>query len=106
MRFLALVLLLAAATPYRYFVKGSARDVSTKPTSAYALIGGGEDVDEVNQWLVTKAAGGDLLVLRAAGDDAYNPYFFKLGSLNSAQTLVVPSSEAAYDPFVADKIAH
>jgi cyanophycinase len=98
--------LLAAGTPYRYFLTGSATDVSPKPTAAFALIGGGKDVDDINRWFANKAAGGDLLVLRAAGDDAYNPYFFKLVTLNSAQTLVIPSAEAASDKFVVAQIAH
>jgi cyanophycinase len=106
MRFSILLMLLLAAPSYRYFVTGSATDLSPNPTAAFALIGGGEDVDEISRWFVGKAAGGDLLVLRATGTDAYNPHFYKLGVLNSAQTLVVPSSDAANDPFVASQISH
>jgi len=107
MRYLvALFALLASAPSYRYFITGSATDVSPKPTAAFALIGGGKDVDEINRWFANKAVGGDLLVLRAAGDDAYNPYFFQLAALNSVQTLVIPSAEAAGDKFIAAQIAH
>ncbi len=106
MRLGAFVLWLAASPSYQYLLTGSARDVEAKPTPAFALIGGGQDVDEINRWFVGKANGGDLLVLRASGDGAYNPYFFKLGALNSAQTLIVPSSAAAQDRFVTSKLAH
>jgi len=104
MRWLALLVLLAPAPAYRYFLTGSAKDILTKARPGFALIGGGTDVDEVNRWFVSKAAGGDLVVLRAAGDAAYNPYFYKLGPLNSVQTLVIPSSDAAQNEFVAAKI--
>jgi cyanophycinase len=104
MRAFAVFVLLAATPGYQYFVTGNKRDVQTKPMAAFALIGGGEDVDEVNRWLISKAAGGDLLVLRARGTDAYNPYFFGLGGLNSAQTAVVPTVAAAQDQFVVGQI--
>jgi cyanophycinase len=104
MRWLALLVLLAPAPAYRYYLTGSAKDILTKPRPGFALIGGGADVDEVNRWFANKAANGDLVVLRAAGDAAYNPYFYKLGRLNSVQTLVIPSSEAAQDEFVSAKI--
>jgi cyanophycinase len=104
MRAVALLLVLTAAPAYRYFITGRAEDIQTHPTPAFALIGGGQDVDEINSWFVGKAAGGDLLVLRASGTDAYNSYFYKLTPLNSVQTLVIPSREAAQDKFVANKI--
>ena len=37
------------------------------------LAGGGKDVDPAFQWFLTRANGGDALVLRASGGDAYNP---------------------------------
>ncbi len=104
--FVVVFALLATSLSYRYSLTGSATGVSTKPIAAFALIGGGKDVDDINRWFVSKAAGGDLLVLRAAGDNSYDNYFFKLGTLNSAQTLVIPTTDAASDTFVIAKIAH
>jgi cyanophycinase len=101
-----LAALLSGNLSYRYFVTGNSANVDRKYTSAFALIGGGEDLDEVGRWFLGKAPVGDLLVLRASGDDAYNPYFFKLAPLNSAQTLIVASPEAARDRFVTDKVNH
>jgi cyanophycinase len=96
---------------YQYFRLGSAQDVLAKTTPGYALMGGGTDLDEAFRWLCARAAGGDFLVLRAAGTDAYNPYIAGLEDeksckLNSVATLVIPSREAAAEPFVAKAIRH
>lgn len=69
-------------------------------------MGGGTDLDEAFHWLCTRANGGDFLILRASGDDDYNPYVQKLCHLNSVETLILPSRAAALDPFVAETIAH
>ena len=42
--------------------------------AGFALMGGGTDLDEAFQFLCDRAGGGDFLVLRATGDDEYNPY--------------------------------
>lgn len=67
-------------------------------------MGGGADLDEAFSWLCNHAKGGDMLVLRAAGDGAYDPYIKKLCHLNSVASLVIPSREAARSPFVARTI--
>jgi cyanophycinase len=108
----ALILPLAAALPcsgqntpaYKYFRIGNTTDAQIKPRAGYALMGGGTDLDEAFLWLCGKASGGDLLVLRATGTDAYNDYIQKLCHLNSVATLVIPSREAANDPFVEKTI--
>lgn len=69
-------------------------------------MGGGTDLDEAFQWLCDRAGGGDFLVVRASGDDDYNPYVQKLCKLNSVATLILPSRAAAEDPFAARAIAH
>jgi cyanophycinase len=53
-----------------------------------------------------RAGGGDFVVLRASGDEDYNPYIQGLCKLNSVATLILKSREAAKDPFVADAIRH
>ncbi|MGB6688677.1 MAG: cyanophycinase [Terracidiphilus sp.] len=93
-------------TPYRYLRVGNAADVSVKPRAGYALMGGGKDLDEAFKWLCDRANGGDFLVVRATGTDAYNPYVQGLCKLNSVATLIIPSKEAAMDPFVARTISH
>jgi len=55
--------------------------------------------------MIKNSGGGDILVLRVSGTDAYNPYIYGMGGVNSVATLVLtkrtgPSS----DPFVLDKV--
>src|SRR5207302_5752464 len=52
------------------------------------------------------ADSGDLLILRATGTDAYNPYIHDLKGcdLNSVATIVIPNKREAEDPAVRDKI--
>ena len=87
-----------------YYRVGAATDVVRHPRPGYALMGGGTDLDEAFRWLCDRADGGDLLVLRASGDDAYNPYINGLCTLNSVETIVIPDREVALEPVVAEKI--
>jgi len=97
---------LAADHAYQYFRVGNPQDVQTKTQPGFALMGGGEDLDPAFQWMCERSGGGDFLVLRASGDDDYNPYIQKLCKVNSVGTLILKSREAASDPFVADAIRH
>ncbi len=91
---------------FRYFRAGSATNASTiSPRAGFALMGGGDDLDEAFRWLCNRADGGDFLVLRATGDDEYNPYLRKLCRLNSVATLIIPNRAAAADPVVARTIS-
>lgn len=106
-----LVILLAALadraisqTSYQIFTTGSAHDVQTKPSFGMALMGGGTDQAEAFRWFLDKAAGGDVVVLRASGTDAYNPYMMKQSHLNSVTTIVFQDRSAASDPAVLEKI--
>ena len=102
-----LTALQAQTTPkqsYQYFKSGKSSDVSTKTVPGFALMGGGKDLDTAFQWMCNKSGGGDFLVLRASGSDAYNEYIAGLCHQNSVATLVIPSREAAMDPFVATTI--
>lgn len=89
---------------YKYIRAGIERDVTTKTTAGYALMGGGSDLDEAFRFLCDKGAGGDFLILRAAGDDDYNPYVKSLCRMNSVATLIIPSREAANESRVAEII--
>ncbi|UWZ82116.1 cyanophycinase [Occallatibacter riparius] len=91
---------------YKYFRAGSPADATTThPRAGYALMGGGTDLDEAFQWLCNRAGGGDFLILRATGDDDYNPYVQQLcPKLNSVATLILPNRAAAEDPFAASTI--
>jgi cyanophycinase len=91
----------AQAESYKYFRLGNNADVQTKAAAGIAMMGGGSDLDEAFRWLCNKGNGGDFLILRATGDDDYNPYVNGLCKANSVSTLIIPNREAAEDPAVA-----
>jgi cyanophycinase len=95
---------LAHANPYQYFRVGNKNDIRTKPTAGIAMMGGGIDLDEAFRWLCEKASGGDFLILRATGDDAYNSYVNSLCQLNSVATLIISDPQAARNPAVEEII--
>jgi cyanophycinase len=94
----------SAGLSYRYFRAGSPSDASAATTPGFALIGGGKDLDAAFRWMCERSRGGDFLVIRATGTDAYNPYIQGLCHESSVATLVIPSRRAAMDPFVAQTI--
>jgi cyanophycinase len=96
----------APAQSFQYIRLGNKQDVQTTTSAGTAMMGGGSDLDEAFRWLCGKANGGDFLVLRAIGDDAYNSYVNGLCKANSVATLIIPNREAAEDPAVADIIRH
>jgi cyanophycinase len=91
----------AHASSFQYFRLGNKTDITTVPAAGTAMMGGGSDLDEAFRWLCQKGNGGDFLILRATGDDDYNPYVNKLCKLNSVATLILPDRQAAEDPEVA-----
>ena len=103
---LATFVLAAQTQTYQYIRLGNPQDVAPKTTPGYALLGGGTDLDEAFQWLCTKGGRGDFLILRAAGDDAYNPYINDLCKPNSVATLIIPDRDTAADPKVSEIINH
>lgn len=113
-RFASALLLLAALAaapahagkPYQHYLVGDGADVvlpqPAKPT--LVLMGGGPDVDAAFAWMIQKGGGGNFVVIRSRGTDAYNPYIYAMGGVQSVETLVIPSRSAASDPFVAQRI--
>jgi cyanophycinase len=94
-----------AAKQYSYFRVGNPSDTSTSTTPGTVLMGGGTDVDAAFQWMCQRSGGGDFLVIRATGTDAYNPYIQALcPAENSVATLIIPNRSAASDPFVINAI--
>lgn len=89
---------------YEYYVVGNDGDVTTKTSAGLLLMGGSTDVDEAFQWMINKSGGGDFVVIRAAGTDAYNPYIYDLGTVDSVATIIIKDRAAASDPFVLEKI--
>ena len=83
---------------------GDPADVSRSTSGGSLLMGGGPDVDAAMQWLISKSGGGDIVVLRASGSNAYNSYIYGLGTVNSVETLLINSRTLANDPEVEAKI--
>jgi hypothetical protein len=75
----AMAVLLAAPAParaaqgYAYYVVGNPADVATPTSGLLVMQGGGTDVDENFVRMGAHAGGGDFVVIRASGTDAYNP---------------------------------
>lgn len=74
------------------------------PRRAAVLMGGGLDVKEAFSWMIDRMADcgsgvtgrpGNLLVIRAGGNPAYDSFIYKLGKLAAVQTVVVPTLDAA-----------
>jgi cyanophycinase len=95
-----------AAPSFQYIRIGNKNDARSKPSAGTALMGGGKDLDEAFRWLCGKANGGDFLILRADGDDAYNSYVNGLCKTNSVATLIIPDQAAAHEPQVGEIIRH
>ncbi len=93
-----------ANVPYRYWRIGNPQDVHKATQGGIALIGGGKDLDAAFLWLCKRSGGGDFLVLRASGTDAYNPYVQGLCHENSVATLLIPNRQAAFEPAVRKRI--
>ena len=92
---------------YTNWIVGDTTDVQPGNTlPGIVLAGGGGDNDPAMQWMLSRANGGDIVILRASGADAYNLYFFEdLGvSVNSVETIRFESGDAAADPYVIGRI--
>jgi cyanophycinase len=85
-------------------ILGDTADVTTTVKPGVALIGGGTDIDAAFKWLLNRSGGGDVVVLRATGTDAYNEYIDKLGTSNSVETLLINSRDIANNDSVANII--
>lgn len=122
----------ATTTSYSYYSIGDANYIPSIPSPtypSYVLMGGGPDVDEGFRWMIKRAGitpstGGRVVVIRATGDGAYNPYIYYSGRRNSTsnliqdgwvggkylgvssvETLVIPSRDAAGSEFVNKVLA-
>lgn len=79
----------------------------TKPGTV--LMGGGTDTNEAFEWQISNANGGDFLVMRTSGDDAYNDYVYDLSvlinnKLNSVTTILFKKESASKEDEVLNII--
>lgn len=85
-------------------IVGNIEDVQTTTQGGLVIMGGGTDVDAAFQWMIARSGGGDVVIIRATGTDAYNAYVNRLGNVNSVETLKIDSRKLADDDGVAQII--
>jgi cyanophycinase len=100
------VALAVGAQNYTSFMTGDTSDVQVDMQPGLILAVGGTDNDNAMRWMLRRAQGGDVLVLRASGSNGYNNYFFsQLGvAVNSVETIVFRNRAASFDPYVIRRI--
>lgn len=98
----------AASKPgFKSFIVGNAADAPASPnlTPGLVLMGGGSDVDAAFQWMCQRAGGGDFLVIRTSGTDAYNPYIQELcPQMDSVETIIIGNINGANATYVSTQI--
>ncbi len=92
--------------PFTSYFTGNPEDKKVSPNYGITMMGGRSEHDQAMTWFLEQANGGDILVLRASGSDGYNNYLFSgLGvAVNSVESLVIKTPEAANHPYVHEKI--
>jgi len=101
-----LICISAMTQSYTSFMTGNPDDAEVNIQPSFVLAGGGTDNDDAMRWMLTRAKGGDVLVLRASGSNGYNNYFFnELGiHVHSVETILFKNRSASSDPYVLDRI--
>lgn len=98
----------AQSPPLAWFLgaSGDTSDVQSTTTQAgIVLMGGSTDVDEAMRWMLERAGGGDVVILRATGSTGYNDYLFALGAkVHSVETIRINSRLLANDPLVERRV--
>lgn len=82
--------------PAGNFLIGNDENIETEVTSGVALMGGDSEDDNVMKWMAQNSGGGDFVVIRERGGDAYNSYIYEtIGGVDSVLTLVIDSRDSA-----------
>lgn len=92
---------------YESFIVGNPADAppSQHLSPGLVLMGGGTDVDAAFQWMCQQAGGGDFVVIRTTGTDAYNPYIQQLcPQMDSVETIIITSVAGANSAYVSNQI--
>lgn len=80
---------------------GDTADVVKTVSAGMVLMGGGTDVESAFKWMIDRSGGGDVVIIRVTGTDAYNAFVNKLGTVNSVETLKIDTRELANNDAVA-----
>lgn len=94
----------APTRPGSIGIIGDTANVVKTVSGGMVLMGGGTDVESAFKWMIDKSGGGDVVIIRVTGTDAYNSFVNKLGTVNSVETLKIDSRELANDDAVAHVI--
>lgn len=89
------------------FIAGNPADAPPAGTLSPGLVlmGGGTDVDAAFQFMCQRAGGGDFVVIRTTGTDAYNPYIQQLcPQMDSVETIIITSVAGANSAYVSSHI--
>ena len=62
---------------YTSWILGDTIDVVTNDRQPGVVLAGG-GMDDAMRWMLQRADGGDVVVIRASGEDLYNKYFFQI----------------------------
>lgn len=90
-----------AVRPASLGILGDTTDVNTATKAGVVIMGGSTDVDAAFKWMLERSGGGDVVVIRSTGTNAYNTYINSLGKAHSVETLKIDSRAIANDPKVA-----
>ena len=104
---LAMSIYAAPKTGFQAFIAGNPADAPPAGTLSPGLVlmGGGTDVDAAFQWMCQRAGGGDFVVIRTTGTDAYNPYIQQLcPQMDSVETIIITSVTGANSAYVSSHI--
>ncbi len=106
MIFIVLAVSSLSAQNYTSYKLGNSSDATVAVKAGFVLAGGGTDNDDAMRWMLSRAQGGDVLILRASGSNGYNKYFYSdLGiSLNSVESIVFNNKAASSESYILDKI--
>ena len=105
--FFSFTVIFLDAQSYESWISGDSTDIAgLSPLPGIVLAGGAGDNDQAMQWMLNRANGGDVVVIRASGSDGYNPYFYsELGvEVHSVQTILFNAPEAAFNDYVIEQI--
>ena len=92
---------------FEAFIVGNPADAQQSPSLSPGLVlmGGGTDVDAAFQWMCQRAGGGDFVVIRTTGTDAYNPYIQGLcPQMDSVETIIITTTTGANSAYVSSHI--
>ncbi len=94
------------AQNYDYSYLGDTSSYNGSPLFGVCMMGGATENDAGSEWFLNRADGGNVLVLRASGTDAYNDYFYNQlnSNIQSVETIIFQSAAASTNPFILSRI--